>query len=213
MSTFLELQDLVLDALDDPNAGYFTRTKVKQWLNQAQQEVQKLLIRAGEDWYTRCLQTTCVANQSDYAVPDNFRKVQDLVIVDNPGTLTEKEIPLDMVTPGESHLFSSEAARPRGFYLKQHRLVLVPKPDFAYTLRLKQTYRVADMVQGAEVPDIPEEYHELIWLLAAETGLVKDGRDLSGINRKKEKYSELLTADAENRIESQPRSVVETDSY
>lgn len=213
MSTFLELQDLTLDFLDDPNAGYFTRTKVKQWLNFAQEKVQKLLIKAGEGWYKTCVQTTTVANQSDYAHPDNFRKIEALVIVENEGTSSEREVPLDSITQGESAFVSGETGRPVGFFLKKRRIVLVPRPDTAYTLRLYQTYRVADMVYDTEVPDIPEEYHELIWLEAAEMGLLKDGRDTSELTRRKEKYAHLYEEDSEDRVESQPREVVVTDSY
>ncbi len=211
MSTFLDLQDLVLDWLDDPNAGYFTRAKVKQWINFGQKEVQKLLLRAGENWYATCQQTTTVANQADYALPQNFLKVTRIVLVDNAGTSQEYEDPIDPITPGQINLVAQSAQRPSTFWLKKNRLVLAPKPDRAYTLRLYYAYRVADMVEDAETPDIPEQYHELAAILGAENGFLKDGRDASLLVARKRGYQELLSQDAENRVESEPRYVVTTD--
>ena len=77
--TFVELQDRTLYMLDDVNAGYFSRTQIKRSVNDAQQEVQKLLIKAGEGWYEKCVETTCVRDQADYALPDEFRKVEEAV--------------------------------------------------------------------------------------------------------------------------------------
>ena len=213
MSTFLEGQDLVLDWLDDPNAGYFTRAKVKQWLNFGQREVQKLLLKAGENWYLTCSQTTCVANQSDYAFPSNFLKSHRVVIVNSPGTTGESESELYPITLNEQNFLSSQASFPEGFFLKKTRLIILPKPDTTYTLRLYYSYRIPDMVNDAEVPDVPEQYHELVWILGAENGFLKDGRDASLLREKKKEYKELLGQDAEDRVEDKPREVVTTDSY
>jgi hypothetical protein len=48
---------LMLSWLDDPNAGYFSASDTLAWLNQAQREVQKQLILAGENWYVKPVET------------------------------------------------------------------------------------------------------------------------------------------------------------
>lgn len=211
--TFLQLQDLVLDWLDDPNAGYFTRDKVKQWINNGQREVQKRLLKAGENYYLTCVQTTMVVNQADYVLPENFRKSHRIVIVDSPNTTNETECPLDPITPNEQDFMGFQASRPAAFFFKKSRLVMIPKPDFTYLLRLYYSYRVADMVQDPEVPDVPEDYHELCAILGAMDGFIKDGRDASLLAAKLKDYAVLMDQDAEARAEDSPRMVVTTDSY
>lgn len=211
--TFLQLQDLVLDWLDDPNAGYFTRAKVKAWINNGQREAQKRLSKAAEGYHEICVQTTCVANQSDYALPADYRKSHRLVIVNSPGTNSEDEDQLEPITMNQQSLISYQAGRPIGYYLKKDRMTLVPKPDTTYTLRLYYSYRVADMVDDAEVPDCPEDYHELCAILGAMDGFIKDGRDASLLNKKLVEYQTTMDQDAEARSEDKPREVVVTDGF
>lgn len=211
--TFLELQDLVLDWLDDPNAGYFTREKVKQWLNNGQLEVQKRLVDAGQNWYLKCVQTTMVANQTHYALPEDFLKTHRIAIVDSVGTANETENALTPITLQEQRFLGQMAAYPQAFYLKKDRLVILPKPDTTYTMRLEYSYRVADMVQDAEEPDCPEQYHELVAIEGALPGFIKDGRDPSALIAKQGSYDKLLKSDAADRIQDTPRMVVTTDEY
>lgn len=211
--TFLELQDLVLDWLDDKNAGYFTRPKVKQWINNGQREVQKRLSKAAEGYHEISAQTTCVANQSDYALPADYRKSHRLVIVNNPGTANEDEEQLDPITMNQQNMIGNQAGRPAAYFLKKERLVLCPKPDTTYTLRLYYSYRVADMVEDAEIPDVPEDYHELCAILGAMDGFIKDGRDASLLAKKLKDYETTMDQDAEDRTEDKPREVVVTGEY
>src|SRR5512146_387529 len=99
--TFLELQDLVADLLDDVNYGYFTKPKVKQWLNNGQRTVQRLLMQAGENWYLVKKEMNCVINQSEYTLPNDFLKSRRTCIVNNPGTTSENEAMLQPITVNE----------------------------------------------------------------------------------------------------------------
>lgn len=213
MSTFLELQDLVLDYLDDENAGYFTRDKVKQWVNYGQQEAQKLLIGAGENWYLECVQTTMVANQPLYALPYDFLKSHRVVIVDNPTLTTATETDLEPITLNQQDMIGNQAAYPIAFSLRKGCVGVYPKPDLTYTLRLYYSYRVTDMVYDHEVPDLPEQYHEVIAIIAALNGFIKDGRDASLLMKKLKDYTEMMKTDSEERVEDRPRMVVVSDDY
>ena len=79
--TFLEQQDLVLYWLDDVDAGYFSRTQVKRWLNNAQQEVQKVLEQAFEGYFIRCVETTLGLNQREYELPTDFKRLHRIEVV------------------------------------------------------------------------------------------------------------------------------------
>jgi hypothetical protein len=75
------------------------------------------------------------------------------------------------------------------------------------------SYEVSDMVLDTDIPDVPDQYHELLALLAAEDGFLKDGRSSEILQHKLAVYKADMDADATERNQDQPRSVVETDSY
>ena len=76
-----EIRDLCLYWLDDLQGAYFTPTQMNVFINNAQREVQKQLIQAFEDYYLKVVQTTTVANQADYILPQDFLKLRRLEIV------------------------------------------------------------------------------------------------------------------------------------
>ncbi len=78
---FGELKSLVSFTLDDLQFGYFTETQVQIWLNNAQVEVQKMLIASSQSRYNAWVGTTLVVGQSDYVLPADFRKLQQLEVV------------------------------------------------------------------------------------------------------------------------------------
>lgn len=208
---FLDLQNLVAYWLDDLAFGYFTPTQVKRWLNNAQLEVWKRLTLSGENYYTKCSQTTLVVNQLDYALPDNFAKLNRLEIVTNSGLPSETTDPIKPITLNQQDLVSSQSSQPRNYYIKKNCLIVIPRPDLPYTVRLYYTYRPADMTIDNEVPDCPEEFREYIAVLAAIDGRLKDDRDISAVEKKKEDYESLLKSMAQERNVDGPREIVITE--
>lgn len=208
---FLDLQNLVAYWLDDLAFGYFTTTQVKRWLNNAQFECWKKLTMASENYHLKCLQTTLVANQPDYALPDDFAKVSRLEIVTNAGLSSEVVDPILPITLNQQDLLLQQPAYPRGYYLKKNCLILVPKPDFAYTIRLFEVYRPGEMSNDNELPGCPPEFAEYIALLAARDGRLKDDRDISAIETKIKEYESLFDRMAEERNIDVPRMIISTD--
>lgn len=208
--TFLQLQTLVLSWLDDPNAGYFTTPQIKVWINNAQRELQKQLIQAGENWYLTCATTSTVANYDCYALPSDFLKLHKLeVVISGSGTTATTSI-IFPNTVMQSNLNLIGPGTPSTYYLKKDCVVLRPVPDSAKTLILNYSYRVSDMVYDSEEPDAPPQYHEYIAVLAALDGLLKDQRDPSPFMAKKNFYLDLMKQDAQNRKVDVPRMVVTT---
>lgn len=207
---FLDLQNLVAYWLDDLSFGYFTPVQVKRWLNNAQLEVWKRLVLSGENYYTKCVQTTLVANQSDYALPDNFAKVARLEIVTNPGTSSEVTDPIKPITLNQQDFVSPSAAQPRNYYLKKNCLIILPPPDITYTMRLYYAYRPGEMTIDNEVADCPEEFREYIALLASRAGRLKDDRPLGEIEGMIAGYESLLKSAAQERTIDGPREITIT---
>lgn len=207
-----QIRTLAWTWLDDVNGGYFTSDQMNVWINNAQRETQKRLLQAGENWYVTRAETSTVANQFDYALPSDFLKVHRLEIVLS-GTSPNEEVSLiEPITINQSDLYPAAPGTPAGYYIKKDRFTLLPAPDTVKTLRLWYSYLVTDLVTDGEEPDVPNQYHEYIAILATLDGLFRDGRDPSPFLEKKRYYEDLMKQDAENRREDQPRSIVVTNS-
>lgn len=208
--TFAQLKSAVSYILDDLNFGYFTETQVGLWLNNAQKRVQKRLIKAGQNDYVRCLQTTLVVNQNDYVLPEDFKDVNRLEVVISGVSPNESVCQLTPITVNQQNFVLTGAGTPRWYFLKKNRLVVLPAPDTALTMRLLETYEVTDMTLDADTPDVPESYQEYMTLLAAEQGFIKDGRENALLVKKIKEIEAEIDSDAAERTVDAPRSVVET---
>lgn len=212
--TFLEMQDLTLAWLDDVNAGYFTRAQIKLWLNNAQRTTQKIIIQAFEGEYEVTKETTTVQYQREYQLPDDFKKLKRLeYILSGTAFQNEQTVRLSKITENQQD-FGMRTGTPGAYYFKGKQLILVPAPDTAKTLRLTYIYSVTDMVNDADEPDIPEDYHEFLAVLATIDGFNRDGgqgKKLDAMLTKKKYYEDLFKQDVEERNVDEPRTVVQVD--
>jgi len=214
--TFVQLQVLVSSWLDDTNNGYFTLSEVKTWLNNAQRETQKMVIQAFEGHYRKVVQTTLVQYQREYQLPTDFKKLSRLEVVLSGTTFQNEDCQrLVKITENQQDLMPERTGTPQTYYFKGDQVVVVPAPDAAKTLRLTYLYRAADMVNDADLPDVPADYHEYIAVLATLDGLYKDGRDPGAMLNKKEYFEKLFKQDAEERNVDESRTIVQTqdDDY
>lgn len=207
---FGELKDLTAYYLDDLNFGYFTTTQVGRFLNNAQYEVQKMLIGAHENWYFKCVETDTIDGQADYILPEDFLKLIRLeVVIDSSANTVQM---LQPITINQQGLYPNQDGQPLVYYIRKNRVVLLPTPDTAYTLRLSYAYLVTEMTQDSNTPDIPAQYHELLAVMAARDGRIKDDRDANPLlERKFQMYVDMLKSDADDRNVDVPRSIVVTE--
>lgn len=209
--TFLEMQNSTAYYLDDLAFGYFTPTQVKVWLNNAQKRVQKRLLKAAQNYYNLCSQTTLVVNQREYALPDDFKKIMRLEIVISGTYPNESVNPVKEVTTNQKDLIPyMGTGTPEWYTFKRNRLVLYPAPSSPLVLKLEYAYEVVDMVNDSDLPDVPVSYHELLPLLAAEDGFLKDSRVSEILAKKMKDFEEELDSDAQERAQDGPRRIVET---
>lgn len=208
--TRAELRTLVLSWLDDPNGGFFTQPQVNVFLNNAQKEVQKRLIKAGQNYYFRCKQTTMVVNQNDYVLPSDFKKMHRFEIIISGVAPNESKQIILPITPNQQDLVQTGSGTPRYYFIKKNRVHILPAADTPITLRITYSYEVADMTLDSDEPDAPDAYHELVALLAAEDGFIKDGRASDLLEKKIMVYQKDMDADAADRLQDLPRSITET---
>lgn len=209
--TRAELRVLASVWLDDVSNGYFTVAQVDVWLNNAQREVQKLLLNAGEDYYTVCATTSTVVNQARYQLPSDFLKVMRLSYITQGSGATASYARLWKITRNEQDLAKfNPTGDPTNYFINKDTFTLVPTPTRAIVMHLDYAYRVADMDDDADVPDVPEDYQEFIPILAARDGFLRDGRDMGPINDKMGYFQKLLKENSEQRAQDAPRYVVAT---
>jgi hypothetical protein len=208
-----EIRSLCLYWLDDLQGAYFTPTQMNVFINNAQREVQKQLIQAFEDYYLRVVQTVTVANQADYQLPQDFMKLRRLEIVLSGTGVNENATQLDSITLNQKNFIQPGNGTPQNYILKADRFSILPIPSTPnQILRLFYTYRVEDMTQDSDTPDIPQDYHEYIAVLAALDGFVKDDRAPSNLLDKREAYLRLMKQTAEDRKTDRSRQVVMRDT-
>lgn len=205
-----QLQTYVSYALDDLNFGYFTQTQVTVWLNNAQHELQKRLLKAGNNRYTITVTTPLVPNQQAYALPLDFKKLHNLEVVISGVPPNENTSPISPITENQKYLVQNGAGTPNFYVIKKNNLILYPTSDSPTTLRMVYSYMVPDMVNLTDVPDAPSDYHEMIGLLAIEDGFIKDGRANPLIEKKIAAIQQSIDSDAQERTQDAPRGIVET---
>ena len=206
-----QAQAYVSYALDDLQFGYFTQTQVTIWLNTAQNELQKRLLKAGNNRYTVTVVTSLIVNQTAYALPPDFKKLHNLEVIISGLAPNESTSPISPITENQKYLVNQGAGTPNFYVIKKNALILYPASDgTAPTLRMTYSYMVKDLINQTDVIDAPSDYHELVCLLAIELGFLKDNRQNPYISSKIAAIQSSIDSDAQERTQDQPRGVVET---
>jgi hypothetical protein len=151
-----------------------------------------------------------VVNQTDYVLPQDFKKVQNLELVISGSVPNESTSPIVSITTNQKYLVTAGTGTPQFYRFRKNRLVVTPAPDTALTMRLEYTYLVADMTLDTDIPDVPDEYQEFMALLACEDGFIKDGRVNELLLKKIAVFRSDLDMDAQERNQDGPRGIVET---
>lgn len=209
-----ELRTLVLNWLDDVDAGYFTADDVNTWLNNAQYEVQKQLLDCGELWYLKCVTAYTSQFVDSYALPSDFAKMNRLeFLVQGAPTGSAGQQTWSSIEPStlnEGALINFGAGQPALVTIGKNCLILRQIPDIAYYMRMFYSYLVTPMEEDLNVPDVPIQYHQFIAVQAAWDGYMKDQRDPSIIDEKRGYYLDMMKKDQIQRNRSRPRRVVNT---
>lgn len=206
-----QIRALACSWLDDVNQTYFTPAQMNVFINNAQRECQKQLLQNGENYYTVRASAPTVQNQDVYSLPLDFLKINKLEILvtgTTPNQVRQLLTPVTLVTLDQ---VSMTTGLPVAYAMKKNCFVLRPIPDNTYTLYLDYSYRVIDMTVDSSIPDVPQQYHEYLAVLAAIDGFLKDQRDPSPFFTKRDFYLSLMKQDAENRDVSAPRSIIMSD--
>lgn len=206
--TVLEIKNYCWSLLDDLNGDYFTAPEMLRYINQCTQETQKKLVLSGNNWYAKIdTSTSTVVNQRNYSLPTDFLKMNRLESVININTVSEQWYPITSITLNQKDQNFLES-EPTGFYFLKSTLYLTPPPKTIRTLRMYYTYRVAQVALDADIPDVPEEFHEYIANLVVQRCFLKDGRSAELVERQIMQVEESLKAEAIERAQDHASTVV-----
>jgi len=205
-----DLQNLTSFWLDDLQFGYFTQTQVTLWINNGYHELQKRLLKSAGNRYNLSVTTPLFVNQNVYVLPANFKKVQNLEVILSGVPPFEATNPVQPITTNQQYLVSTGTGTPMWYTFVANNLFLRPAPDTPLTLRMIYSYMVSDLVNPTDIPDAPSDYHELIALLAAEDGFIKDGRSNPLLEKKIAAIQAQIDSDAQERNQDQPTGITET---
>lgn len=211
--TRAQISTLVLSWLDDEQQGYFNTNDVNTWINLAHRQVQLELLQAGSNWYMKPVETFTVIGQADYLWPSDFVVEHRLEVVLSGTGTNENRQALVPVTTNMSDLIPLAKSTPTNYYIKKDRFTLTPVPDSAYLMRLYYSPMVADLASDSDVPDIPEQFMEMVALYAAFNGFIKDDRPPDILLAKKQEFLILLRQSAVDRTQDLSRQVVEVQDY
>ena len=207
--TLLEIQTLISEWADDKEFGYFTKTALKSFINNAYIKVFKLLVLSGNNWWLREVQGSFIPGQDDYLLPvDCFqvRKIETYVSLNS----RESRLPLNPITLSQRDAVS-RVGEPRFYNMKNKSFVVAPSPDVQRYVSLHYIYTPALLTGAGSSPDLPEEFHEMIAVLAAIDCFIKDGRDHQMLLDKKNEYLADIKRDSTERVTQGPREVRSTD--
>ena len=209
--TFQGLQTMVSYLVDDLQLGYFTPAQVNFFLNNGQKEVQKRLLQTPGNWYVKRVNTPTVLNQSDYLLPSDFLKMHRCELILSGTAPNEVKGPLSFITINEADQLPAGPGTPSCAWIIQNIMSVYPAPNTAgQTLRIYYSYLVADMVNPTDIPDVPNQYQELVAWLAIKNCFTKDQRDPAPVLAEIAAYETMMKADAQQRDVTQGRRIVQT---
>jgi len=211
--TLQDLLTLTSEMLDDSANGYFTVSSLTTKLNINLRELQKRLISANSEYYTACVTTPTVVNQSVYALPTDFMQIIRLDYITQGSGSTAQTQKIREMTPNQRDLLSEVSGDPQFYYFQKNNIVLAPTPNVVRTIHLEYSYYVGDMVNLTDVPDAPQQFHPYIAYMTTRDCMVKDGRPLTSIEAQLMQYEMLLKQIAVQREADGARMVIVTDGF
>jgi len=155
-----DLKNLIGPAVEVDDNG------LKQWLNDAYMKASNRISDAQEDYYGTSSTASIVANQQEYDLPSDFRKMVNVNI--KSGSQWYRAVPFNNIgqIPVANRTDSNQgfSASDPHYYIYGDKLGTMPIYDTAVANGIKIWYikRPTLMSQSTDSPDLPNEFHYLL---------------------------------------------------
>jgi len=206
--TFLELRVRVSTWLKDKNNGFHTVADVNSYINDAVREVHKILVNSAQNFYFKCGKAALAPGSCEYFLPSDLVKVDRVeVILSTSGGVDTTRV-LAPITLNEQDNVGQGTGVPETYVLMGDKIRFFPIPNGTESFKITYTHRIADMTLDSQTPPVPEEFQEMIALLATKSGLITDGESNPRLDDKIEMYMKTLKQAAASRVRQAGRRIV-----
>lgn len=200
--------------LDDRNSELLTDAEVTALINIGQEEIQKVINEADENFFSacQCYNVVPTVTSLEFTLPTDLMKIIQAERVVTSGDA----IPAKWVLFQRRHLDNMGNVWPflttqPCCYLRGTKLGVV-EPTETYELRVWYTKRLAALAAGADTSEIPVEYHNLVCLHAGRVGLGSQGKLFAEpLAQEYNDSMHRLTQHIEDRQKQTPRNVIYID--
>jgi len=153
--TLLEVITAIRDEISEPQEGFVSNAELKRWINRANYD---LTDSAGIESITPQSIATVIGTES-YALDSDAGLVEQVELVDASNSLL-----FTILTPLSLAERTDGQGAPRGYFIREGELVVVPVPDGAYTLNVWNTKAGVTLVNDSDTPIILPRFHDLLTL-------------------------------------------------
>jgi hypothetical protein len=157
----------------DTNDPKFTTTVLNDLLNRSYWEIQdKFPFREKQTSVT----FPSVAGERQYQIPGDVDALSQISVL-NPDDTTHKKLARIDKSEYEDEYNEDINARamPTNYFREESTIYLYPTPDDVYTFTLKYDKTLADLVNDADAPTIPNIWWEIILYGATWRGYIRRG--------------------------------------
>lgn len=171
------------------NSTFVADSELTGYVNVNCQEVYDMLVEASPpDYFSTDYTITTVAGTIAYALPSDFRSLQQVYAQE----ATDYLRPLTLITDVDRIRFRS--------------------PQGAYTVIVRYTPAFTDLSGDSNTFDGISGWEELVVAMCARDMLLKEESDVSGVMQKIVMLQERIRSQAHNRHQGMPRYITDVDA-
>lgn len=222
--TLAELRESARGKADESESDFITNSELNGYVNQGARIVHGKIVQSFNDDFLIIgtalnggLFSTVVGTQN-YALPDSMKKLVKLEARFNGSTSDNDWKRIEKVNIGNERVDTYYPIREGyypgfGYFLTKDYIYLRPVPAQVFQVRVWFVPRFTTLVADIDIPDVPDEFHDLISEFAAIQCLRKSGE---GIYKE---AMDVFNLELKNMLETvqhrdqQPEQMGITDDY
>lgn len=219
-----EIRESARSKADEQATGFITNAEANRYVNQAVRFVYGKIVQRFEDFFISKGTTlnggliAVTANNNEYSLPATHLKtvrVERRNSNDSNENNWRKLLRLNVGNDQINDFFPIREGRDQGFgyFLAGNKIYIRPVPAAGFDMRVWFVPTAPELVNDADEPTVPVEYHELIAEYAAVQMLRKSGEGIW------KEATEVFNNELQNMLDTvehraqEPEQMVVTDDY